>query len=446
MSQKLSLSLKTSLNLTMSLRQSINILQMSHIELNDMINTELDKNPFLQSQDETNPENEEMREFDYLQISSVNENYNPLGNVSDTKSSFEYILEQISSVITDDTEKIIAFYLANLLNENGFVEINIQNALEDLKCPEDKIIATLKKLQQIEPVGIFARNLAESLELQLKDLGIYDIIYDIILKNLDMVAGHNLQRLAKLCGIDNDELIERIKEIKKLNPRPISLRDGGCASTRIADIILTIDDNQKIDIRLNKETIAKISINQNYYNILKKKKLETNDKNFIISEYYAANNLVRAISQRSKTILEVARGIAEKQRNFFLKGVMYFEPMTLSDIAKICEMNESTISRTINGKYIETPTGIYELKFFFSSNLQSKNSDSTISSIKVKEIIKSIIEEETSDNILSDDAIAQELAKFNINIARRTVAKYREALGIETSSLRKRKARNSILA
>jgi RNA polymerase sigma-54 factor len=251
MSQKLSLSLKTSLNLTMSLRQSINILQMPHIDLNNMINIELEKNPFLQSEDEKVTENTEEREFDYLQISSNNENYNPLGNVSDTKSSFEYILEQISSVIVDDTEKIIAFYLANLLNENGFVELNIQSALEDLKCPESKIISTLKKLQQIEPIGIFARNLSESLELQLKDLGIYDAIYGIILKNLEMIAGHNLQRLAQLCRIENDQLIVRIKEIKKLNPRPISLRDGGCASTRIADAILTIDDNQNISTSFN---------------------------------------------------------------------------------------------------------------------------------------------------------------------------------------------------
>lgn len=446
MSQKLNLALKTSLNLTMSLRQSINILQMPHVELSTMINQELEKNPFLQSEDDQPSDFEEKRDFDYLQISSDSDNYNPLGNVTDTKSSFEYVLEQIGGLVSNETDRIIAFYLANLLNENGLIELNMDSAIEDLKCPREKILSILEKLQEMEPAGIFARNLSECLKLQLIDRNLFDITYDKILRNLDMIAGHNLGKLAKICNIRNEDLIDRIKQIQKLNPRPISLRDIGCASTRIADVILTISDSQNIEVRLNKEASPKISVNQTYYNNIKKKKLGEKDKDFVTNEYYSANNLVRAVSQRSKTILEVARAIAEKQRNFFLKGVMYFEPMTLADIAKICDMNESTISRTTNGKFIETPTGIYEMKFFFSSNVSAKNSDNNVSSTKVKEIIKTIIEEETPDDILSDDAIAEQLSKFNINIARRTVAKYREALGIETSSLRKRKARSLVLA
>lgn len=445
MSQKLNLALKTSLNLTMSLRQSINILQMPHIELSTMINQELEANPFLQSEDEQVSDFEEAREFDYLQISSQSDNYNPLGNVSDTKSSFEYVLEQIGGLVSDEKDRIIAFYLANFLNENGFIELNMDSAIEDLKCSKEKILSVLENLQEIDPAGIFARNLSECLKLQLIDRNLFDLTYEKILQNLEMIAGHNLSRLAKLCNIRSENLIERIKEIQKLNPRPISLRDIGCASNRIADVILTIDDENNIVVRLNRETMPKLSVNQSYYNNVRKKKLGDKDKDFVTKEYYSANNLIRAVSQRSKTILEVGRAIAEKQRNFFLKGVMYFEPMTLADIASICGMNESTISRTTNGKYIETPTGIYEMKFFFSSNVSAKNSDTNVSSTKVKEIIKTIIEEEAPDEILSDDAIAAELAKFNINIARRTVAKYREALGIQTSSLRKRKARSLVL-
>ena len=211
-------------------------------------------------------------------------------------------------------------------------------------------------------------------------------------------------------------------------------------------MFILIDDSENILVRLNRETLPKISLNQSYYSGLKAKPLKEKDKEFIANEYYAANNLIRSVSQRSKTILSVANAIAEKQKNFFLKDLMYFEPMTLADIAAICDINESTVSRATSGKYIETPTGIYEMKFFFSSNVSSKNSDVTVSSTKVKEILKTIIEEEEADNILSDDAIAEELGKFNINVARRTVAKYREALGIETSSLRKRKARNLVLA
>lgn len=444
MTQKLNLALKTSLNLTMSLRQSIGILQMPHIELSQMINQELEKNPFLQSDDEHISDYEESREYDYLQISSENENYNPLANVNDTKSSFEYVFEQVSSVASVGAERIIALYLTNLLNENGWIELDMNSAIHDLKCGEEKILSVLSKLQQIDPPGIFARNLSECLEIQLKEKSLYDNVFGIILENLEMIAGHDLQKLAKLCRIKNEELVDRIKIIQSLNPRPISLRDVGFASTRIADVILDIDDEDNIEVRLNKETIPKISINQSYYNNLKSKKLENNDKTFVTNEYYSASNLLRAISQRSKTILEVANAIADKQKNFFLKGVMYFEPMTLSDIAKICEINESTVSRATSGKYIQTPTGIYEMKFFFSSNVSAKNSETNVSSTKVKEIIKTIIDEESPEQILSDDAIAEELSKFNINIARRTVAKYREAMGIETSSLRKRKARSLV--
>lgn len=446
MSQKLSLGLKTSLNLTMSLKQSINILQMPYLELSAMLQSELEENPFLESDTDSvdSSEQEDQREFDYLSIKPENDNYNPLGNVGDTKSSFEYVLEQIGSVITDDIERIIAFYLANLLNENGFVELNMDAAKAHLKCSEDQILKVLYNLQNIEPIGIFARDLPECLKLQLVETGLFDKVYEKILQNLEMLASHNLPQLAKLCNVGNDNFLARIKQIQTLNPRPISLRDTGCASTRIADVTLRIDDS-KISLSLNKETMPKMYVNQNYYSALKKKKLEDSEKDFISNQYHSASNLLRSISQRSKTILEVASAIVEKQKNFFLKGVMYFEPMTLSDIAKICDMNESTISRTVNGKYIEAPTGIYEMKFFFSSNVSSKNNDISVSSTKVKELIKTIICEEERDNILSDDAIASSLESFNINIARRTVAKYREALGIESSSLRKRKARSLLL-
>jgi len=441
MSQKLNLSIKTSLNLTSSLRKSIEILQMPHLDLSQLVRSEIEHNPFLQSDEYEISIQESDRDFDHINTSSNDENYDPMSGIKDTKTSLENIFEQIGQILPENHEKIIANYLLNLLDERGYINLNLEGASADLKCPAKEVEKILYKIQELEPAGIFARNLEECLILQLKSRNKYDSIFKQIISNLELVAKHDLSKLSKICGISLVELHKRISIIRSLNPRPANFDDASSPATKIPDVYLYIDEEDEITVSLNAAALPKVSVNKTFYNHAKKQKLSHQDKDFISNYYYAANNLIRSVAGRSKTILDVARAIAEKQKNFFLKGVMYFEPLTLVDIAKEVAMNESTISRATSGKYISTPTGIYEMKFFFSSNLSTKNSDSIVSSTKVKEIIKTIIETESSGNILSDDAIAIELAKFNIDIARRTVAKYRESMGIETSSVRKRKAK-----
>lgn len=446
MSQKLNLVQKQSLNMTMSLRQSINILQLPHTELSQMINSELDKNPFLQNVEEGGEDEiSDKRDFDYLQISSSDNNYDSIANVSDTKSPFEEILEQIGEVVSDDKERIIAFYLANLLQNNGFIELDIEKAMRELGCGEEVVWAVLVKLQSMEPAGIFARDIVESLRIQLQRKSLYDKHFEAILLNLNLIAKHDMNSLAKIAKLSGKSLIEYVAEIKALNPRPLSLTSSGIAASRVADVIVKIDEAGDLKVMLNSETMPKIEINRLYYKKVKTQKMDNSGKEFVSGEYYNASNLVRSVNQRYRTILDVAKAIVKRQKNFFLKGVMYFEPLTLGDIASICDLNESTISRATNGKYIQTDSGMYEMKYFFSSQIASKNSDINVSSTKVKEIIKTIIETEESNNIMSDDAIALELEKYNIKVARRTVAKYRESMGIETSSVRKRKARSQVL-
>lgn len=439
-SQGLNIGMKQSMNLTLALRQSIEILQMSSIELSQMLSQELGYNPFLDEHDIAEDADEER--YDNMNVRKSDENFDTMSLIADEKTLLDHVMEQVGRVVSDPGERIIASYLVNLLQESGYIEIDMPKACEDLKIQEEQIFSVLYKLQTIEPTGIFARNLQECLTLQLKESGEYNDIFKIILENLQMLAMHDNAKLAKLCKVGMDELAEYIKEIKLLNPKPCAGFAHERVSSRIPDVILTIDESGEIKIRINDEIIPRLNVNKNYYSKIKDHVSDTSGKEFVSNHYHSANNVMRAVTQRLNTIKDVAVAIAERQKDFFTKGVMYLKPMTLAEIGYLCGMNESTISRATSNKYIQTPTGIYDMKFFFSSKIQSKNNASVVSSTKVKEIIKSLIESEDSNAIYSDDDIAAALSKFNIDIARRTVAKYREAMGIQTSSMRKRIARN----
>lgn len=438
-SQSLNIGMKQSMNLTLALRQSINILQMSSIELSQMLSQELDNNPFLEDYE---PSEETEERYDNMLVSKAGENFDSMSLIADEKTLFAHVMEQVGRVVSGIDERIIAVYLVNLLQDSGYIELDISKACCDLKTSEKHILSVLYKLQTIEPTGVFARNLQECLALQLKERGEYNDIFKIILENLQMLAIHDISKLAKFCRIDRDELAEYIKEIKLLNPKPCSGFAPERVSSRIADVILSIDEIGEIKVRINDEVVPRLNVNKSYYSEVRMHNLGVNDKEFVANHYHSASNVMRAVTQRLNTIKEVTIAIAQKQKDFFLKGVMYLKPMTLAEIAHICGMNESTISRATSNKYIQTPTGIYDMKFFFTSKIQSKNSAINVSSTKVKEIIKSMIDAEDPDAIYSDDDIAEGLLRFNINIARRTVAKYREAMGIQTSSMRKRVARS----
>jgi RNA polymerase sigma-54 factor len=439
-SQSLNIGMRQSMNLTLALRQSINILQMSSVELTQMLSREVENNPFLE--DSVSGDRQEDR-YDNMRVSKAGENFDSMTLIADEKTLLGHVTEQVGRVVSTSIERMIAAYLVNLLQESGYIDLDIDQACKDLKISENQVLDVLSKLQTIEPTGIFARNLQECLTLQLKDRGEYNDIFKIILENLRMLAMHDMSKLAKLCKIERNELAEYIKEIKLLNPKPCSGFAHEKVSSRVADVILTIEDGE-IKVSINDEVVPRLNVNKGYYLEVKSCNLGADDKEFISTHYHGANNVMRAVTQRLNTIKEVATAIAQKQKDFFLKGVMYLKPMTLAEIAYVCGMNESTISRATSNKYIQTPTGIYDMKFFFTSKIQSKNSAANVSSTKVKEIIKSIIDSEDSGAILSDDDIAESLVKFNINIARRTVAKYREAMGIQTSSMRKRIARSAV--
>jgi RNA polymerase sigma-54 factor len=429
------------MNLTLSLRQKLGILQMSQLELTQTLNNELAKNPFLEFEDISYEE--ESHNYNHMHVQSIDDSFDPMSLVEYEKSPYENIAEQIGFIVTEGPDRIIAAYLMNLLQDSGYIELDIDVATLELKTTSEHILRVLRQLQTLEPSGIFARNLKECLEMQIKAKEKFTKIFEIILDNLQMIASHDFDKLAKLCAITKAELLDHISLIKKLNPKPCAGLGYEIIGERIADVILEVDKSGNITVRANKGALPNVMVNKDYHASIKQQVLSVQDKSFISNEYQNATNIVRSVGQRIKTIVEVAEAIAEKQKDFFTKGVMYLKPLTLAEIAFVCGMNESTISRATSNKYIQTPTGIYEMKFFFSSSLKSKNASSDISSRKVKEIIRSLIEAESLGFILSDDDIASELEKFNIKIARRTVAKYRESMNIPTSNLRKRISRNS---
>ncbi len=442
---------KQSLTMTTTMHQSISILQMSNIELAEFAAQELDKNPFIEDDSisiekkETQPTNKEETKTSQSNIGepkysgSGYSSQDYISNVASEKSLKEHISEQINLSFDDHKDKLIANFLLDSLLGSGYLNISLNDASNILKCDEKIVDKVLKKLQTFDPAGVFARDLKECLLIQLNDQEHADQSLVTMVKNIDLIASGNLKKLSKLCNVNIANISSLIKQIKLLNPKPANGFYVEPTSYKIPDVILTFLEDGTAKLESNPESMPRLRVSQEYYVQIKDAMHSKKEKDFTKNEIESANTIVKSIEQRSHTILKVATAIVEEQINFFTRGVMYLDPMTLNKIAASTGFNESTVSRSTSNKYISTPSGIFELKYFFSSSLgTTRATGENVSSTKAKEIIKQIILSEESDNILSDDDISDQLSKFNISIARRTVAKYREAIGIPTSSARKR--------
>lgn len=441
---------KQTLTMTTTIHQSISILQMSNIELAEFAAQELDKNPFIEDAS-VSVEKQEPGKNDTKAVSKDNTPSPPsvshsgyssqdyISNVASEKSLKEHIIEQINLSFEDQKDKLIANFLLDSLHGSGYLNISTKEAAEILKCEESVVENVLKKLQTFDPAGVFARDLKECLLIQLNDQEHVDQSLLTMVKNIDLIASGNLKKLSKLCNVNIANISNMIKQIKLLNPKPANGFYVEPTSYKIPDVILTFLEDGTAKLESNPESMPRLRVSQEYYVQIKDTMQSKQEKEFTKNEIEAANTIVKSIEQRSHTILKVATAIVEEQMDFFTRGVMYLNPMTLNKIAALTGFNESTVSRSTANKYISTPSGIFELKYFFSSSLgTTRAAGENVSSTKAKEIIKQIILSEEADNILSDDDISEQLSKFNISIARRTVAKYRESIGIPTSSVRKR--------
>ena len=357
--------------------------------------------------------------------------------LSDTVSLRQHLTEQLQLETADATERAIGICLIDQLDDNGYMVGDIAELAELLGCLPERIEKVLALLQSFEPTGIFARSLAECLALQLKERDRYDPAMQILIANLDLLARGDHAKLRKLCMVDQEDLIDMIAEIKALNPRPALSYEGEAAAPVIPDVLMRPDRTGGWIVELNSETVPRVLVNSDYYAQVSQQVRSKKEREYLNERLQSANWLVKALHQRATTILKVASEIVRQQDAFFRKGVEHMKPLTLRDIATEIEMHESTVSRVTSNKYIATPRGTFELKYFFTAAIAG--ADGTAHSAEaVRHRIKLLIDAESGRDVLSDDTIVELLRKDGVDIARRTVAKYREAMRIPSSVQRRR--------
>lgn len=378
----------------------------------------------------------------WASVSQRQHNFDDSGDleayVSSERSLKDHLIEQLQLMITDPVELMIGRYIIDLVDEAGYVSADYDEIGEKLGAPDALVEKVLNKLQTGDPVGVPARSLAECLALQLKDRNRFDPIIEKLLANLHMLASHNLAGLRRAVGVDMDELAEMIAELKSLDPKP-GLKYGSVSIQPVVpDVIVRPATDGSWVVELNSDTLPKVLVDRSYYTKVSKSTRSSGDKDYLQDCLQTANWLVKSLDQRARTILKVSEEIVRQQDGFFMHGVQYLRPLNLKTVAEAISMHESTISRVTSNKYMATPRGILELKFFFSSAISSSNDGDSHSSEAVRHRIKALIDAETADTVLSDDKIVERLKEEGVDIARRTVAKYREALRISSSVQRRR--------
>jgi RNA polymerase sigma-54 factor len=357
--------------------------------------------------------------------------------LSETVTLRQHLTEQLQIEVADTGDRAIGVCLIDLLDDNGYLSDSLENLAGQLGCAVDRVERVLRQLQGFDPTGIFARSLAECLALQLKERDRYDPAMQKLVENLELLAKGELQRLRKLCGVDQEDLAEMIAEIKALDPRPALSFEGEVAQPVVPDVLMRADGKGGWVVELNSDTVPRVLVNSDYYAMIAGSLRSKKEREYLNERLQSANWLVKALHQRATTILKVAGEIVRQQDAFFRRGVEHMKPLTLRDIAGEIEMHESTVSRVTSNKYIATPRGTFELKYFFTAAIAG--ADGTAHSAEaVRHRIRLLIDAESSQKILSDDTIVELLRRDGVDIARRTVAKYREAMRIPSSVQRRR--------
>jgi RNA polymerase sigma-54 factor len=491
---RLDLRQSQTLVMTPQLQQAIKLLQMSNLELNDFVSQELESNPLLERED-TGDElpfgekeeprslsDEDNRSEDLIMVDampgegdspldisaedvwnhdSVADSYSGDGlgasfsgsggrlDFEDEEGNFEQILanprnlrehleEQINVDILEAKARFIAFQLLELLEETGWLTADLTELATRLECPLTEIEAVLARMQRFDPPGVFARSLKECLALQLREKNRLDPAMQLFLENLDLLAKREMAKLIKICGVDAEDISDMLAEIRALDPKPALAFETVTTHGVIPDVIMRAQPGGIYTVELNADTLPRVLINQRYLALVSASSKGKETRQFLSDRLQSANWLVKALHQRATTILKVASELVIRQHMFFAKGVQYLKPLILRDIAEAISMHESTVSRVTSNKYIATPRGIFELKYFFTQAINASGGEDAHSAESVRHRIKALIDAEKPGDILSDDTIVELLTKEKVEIARRTVAKYREAMGIGSSVQRRR--------
>lgn len=352
---------------------------------------------------------------------------------------WEHLQAQASSAGFSAGDHAVALTLIDMVDEGGYLRGDLNEVADRLGCCIDRVEAVLAVCHGFEPTGIMARSVPECLKLQLVERNRFDPAMDALLNHLDLLARRDLHGLRQVCGVDAEDLTEMIAELKGLTPRPGAGFGGEPAQTVIPDVHVRPDPAGGWKVELNTDTLPRLLVDKRYHATVAAGARSETEKAYVADIAAQANWLVKSLDQRARTILKVGSEIVRQQDAFLAFGVEFLRPLNLKTVADAIGMHESTVSRVTSNKYVSTPRGVFELKFFFTAAIQSMDGASTHSAEAVRHRIKSMIDHEVRDgDILSDDRIVELLNEAGIDIARRTVAKYREALRIPSSVQRRR--------
>ncbi|UFN47394.1 RNA polymerase factor sigma-54 [Roseomonas sp. OT10] len=353
------------------------------------------------------------------------------------RSLREELAEQARLSFHTPQERLIAGQLIALLDPAGRLSLPDAAIAGALGCAEADVAAVRARMQRFEPVGLFARDLAECLAAQLAEKNRLDPAMQALLQNLELLARRDMPALLRICGVDMADLAEMVAEIRRLDPKPGASFDGNPAPTVVPDVLMRRGPDGGWLLELNPETLPRVLVNRGFHAAAHTTLRSREDRAFLAERLQSANWLVKSLEQRANTILKVSAEIVRRQDGFFRHGIAHLRPLILRDVAEEVEMHESTVSRVTANKYIATPRGTFELKFFFTTAIAGTTGE-TFSAEAIRHRIRDMIGAERSEEILSDDAIVERLRSEGVDIARRTVAKYREALRIPSSVQRKR--------
>ena len=507
LSARLELRQGQSLVITPQLQQAIKLLQLSNIELEAFVEGEMERNPLLQREEgdgdgpeERRGERDESREGGEVGDAEIaqraeaeasmdatseemygdaspgqrdtgdqgmgaeagqaggqidwsraggggsfegDDNFEGALNRPETLS--EHLNAQLLLAGLSPSDEAIAAILIDAVDAAGYLRADLLEIAQRLGCEQERVERVLKVVQGFEPCGVAARDVRECLELQLRDVNRYDPAIAALLDNLDLLARRDLAALRKICGVDDEDLREMIAEVRGLTPRPGAAFHSDPPQTLVPDVHVREGLGGMWHVELNTDTLPRVLVDQRYHARVSKGARSDQEKTFVSDSFASANWLVKSLDQRAKTILKVASEIVRQQDGFLAYGVEHLRPLNLKTVADAIGMHESTVSRVTSNKYIATPRGVFELKFFFTSAIQSSEGGEAHSAASVRHKIKGLVDAEKAESdVHSDDRIVEILKAAGVDIARRTVAKYREAMRIPSSVERRRLIKESV--
>jgi RNA polymerase sigma-54 factor len=487
--QRLEMRQGQGLVMTPQLQQAIKLLQMSNLELAAFVEQELERNPVLEREEAEPAEAPEAApapdapdaplalsedappadaaaatdtDYDNLYTEDCVSDRADLGpgaadwsnakggrfdeddaqsleaTLSDEPSLHDHLAAQLPHAFPAAQDRLIAAYLIDLIDESGYLTGSVEDAAQVLGADAAAVETILKRIHRLDPTGVGARTLAECLAAQLIEKNRFDPAMQAVIANLELLAKRDMAQLMRIAGVDQEDLTDMIQEIRALNPKP-GLKFGSTPiSPAIPDVYIRDNGRGGYLVELNSGTLPRVLVNQRYFAQVNAKAKGKDDKAYLTECMNTANWLVKSLDQRARTILKVASEIVRQQDAFFQHGVQHLRPLNLRTIADAIGMHESTVSRVTSNKYMSSPRGTFELKYFFTAAIASAEGGEAHSAESVRYQIKELIDREPANDVLSDDKIVEILRKQGVDIARRTVAKYREALRIPSSVERRR--------